>query len=154
MTLTDTPPTLVGTAEKAAAVAEWHIALFFKGIADQPDGIDYLDQGSQRTIYLDQTAAVVYKVGNQSANREEVRVLDDLRAQGFDHAPPATLHEVRIWDSIFGEWTDRCVVAMPYLPEDGSVPHVGVVLDGAGDLNPGNVHANGGKLWLIDAGGL
>ncbi len=111
-------------------------------------------RGSHRTAYLDQAANVVYKVGHAGANRQEVRVLAELRAKGEAHAPAATLHEVMFTDWC-GQEVEAAVVAMPYLPDDGSVPGPYPVLEGAADFNEhGNVHANGGRLWLIDAGGL
>ena len=131
------------------------IAAFHHGAADwEPDGCEQIGTGSQRTAYADHGTDTVYKIGDDGANRQEVRTLADLRERGIGHAPAATLHEVTIVDG-YGETVTCTVVAMPYLPDDGSVPRPYPVLEGAADLNPaGNVHSNGGQLWLIDAGGM
>ncbi|WP_018587927.1 hypothetical protein [Salinispora arenicola] len=131
------------------------IAYYHHGLTDWlPDGCDQIGQGSQRTVYADYAGEVVYKVGDDGANRREVRTLTDLRERGVAHAPAATVHAVTITDPYDGD-RDVTVVTMPYLPDDGSVPGPYPLLEGAADLNPhGNVHAHGGQLWLIDAGGL
>lgn len=153
----------VGTRDHATAVARYHTEcpyLTDTELVAWYDLFELIGRGSQRTVYLHRASNVVYKVGNQSANREEVAVLTRLRATGREHAPETTLWEVTYtsyWGCAYGddpEQVNTCVVAMPYLPEDGSVHHKEIVLEGAGDLNPGNVHAHGGKLWLIDAGGM
>jgi hypothetical protein len=142
--------TRVGSASVAAAIAEYH-----HGTADWlPGGVDHLATGSQRTVYVDYDAEIVYKLGIDGANRQEVSTLSALRASGVGHAPAADLHEVTVAD-LDGDTITATVVAMPYLPDDGSVTGPYPILDGAADLNPaGNVVANGGQLWLIDAGGL
>ncbi len=132
-----------------AQVVEYHL-----GTAEWlPNGVDFCGQGSQRTVYVNYDAGVVYKVGDESANRREVRVLAELRAAGADYAPPASLRTVRVVD-IDGEWTTISVVVMPYLPDDGSLTGPRPVLPGAGDFNINNTHGHGGRWWLIDAGGL
>jgi hypothetical protein len=140
----------IGTAD----IAE-QIAGFQHGALDwEPDGCEQIGAGSQRTVYVDHATDTVYKIGDDSANRQEVRTLTALRERGVAHAPAATLYETSIVDG-YGETITCTVVAMPYLPDDGSVPGPYPLLEGAADLNPhGNVHANGGRLWLIDAGGL
>lgn len=142
--------TETGTQERAAEIAEYHHG----GALHEPRDVEQVGAGSQRTVYVDHRASVVYKLGEDGANRQEVYTLAALRAAGADHAPEATLYEV----TVAGEHGDpiACtVVAMPYLPDDGSVARPYPILEGAADFNPaGNVHANGGRLWLIDAGGL
>lgn len=142
--------TQIGNAGTAERIAYYH-----QGLADwEPDGCEQIGAGSQRTVYLDHTTEVVYKIGDAAANRREVSTLTGLRERGVAHAPAATLHTVTITDPYDGD-REVTVVAMPWLPDDGSVPGPHPLLEGAADLNPhGNVHANGGQLWLIDAGGL
>lgn len=140
--------TEIGTPQQARAIAISHHN------GDTPAGFTEVGSGSHRTVYLDQRAGVVYKVGLDSANRQEVRTLRDLRAEGVAHAPEASLYEVTFNDWC-GEQTTATVVAMPYLPDDNSVARPYPILEGAADFNAhGNVHANCGQLWLIDAGGL
>lgn len=141
---------MAGTERIAQVVAEYH-----HGMLDwEPDGCEQIGAGSQRTAYVDHGSGVVYKLGDDGANRREVRVLAEARAAGKDYAPDATLWTVKLAD-MFGEPMECTVVAMPYLPHDGSVDTANVVFPEAADLNPtGNVHANGGRLWLIDAGGI
>lgn len=136
--------------DTTSAIAEYH-----HGAADWlPDGCEQIGAGSQRTVYVDYATNIVYKIGDDGANRQEVRTLSQLREQGTDYAPAAELREVTITD-LYGETVTCTVVTMPHLPDDGSLPRPYPVLPGAADLNPaGNVHANGGQLWLIDAGGL
>lgn len=142
--------TLIGDASTAERIAHYH-----HGLADwEPDGCEQIGAGSQRTVYVDHNAEVVYKIGDADANRREVSTLAGLRERGVAHAPAATLHIVTITDPHDGD-QEVTVVAMPWLPDDGSVPGPYPLLEGAADLNPhGNVHANNGRLWLIDAGGL
>lgn len=149
--MTTKTPTRIGDHATAEAVAHHHIV----GDNDAPDGVEQIGCGSHRTVYLDHGTDVVYKIGINNVNRQEVETLDALRARGVDHAPAAHLYEVTVNDP----WDDSeivaTVVAMPYLPDDGSVAKPYPILEGACDLNPhGNVVANGGQLWLIDAGGL
>ncbi|MFG1918074.1 hypothetical protein [Micromonospora sp. NPDC048898] len=141
---------LIGNADTAERIAFYHHGL----IDFEPDGCEQIGQGSRRTVYVDHRAGTVYKLGDDTTNRQEVRTLTGLRQGGATHAPAAALHEITIPDGHGGSLTCT-VVAMPYLPDDGSVPGPYPLLEGAGDLNAhGNVHAHGGQLWLIDAGGL
>lgn len=142
---------MTGSQQRATEIAGYHHS---GGYADQPYGVDEIGSGSQRTIYLDRAAGIVYKIGVDGANRQEVRTLAELRATGAAHAPEASLYEVSLHDP-FGDTITCTVVAMPYLPDDGSVARPYPILDGAADFNPaGNIHAHNGQLWLIDAGGL
>lgn len=153
---------MVGTAEQAQAIAEWHTNRTWD--PDFPEEFSLVGEGSQRAVYLHRPSKVVYKVGvtldHDGCNRYEHQVLTRLRREGHDHAPVTTLHQVQVTDYTFcsagvpPETFTRDIVAMPYLPEDGSVPHEGKWLPGMVDLNSENIHAHGGKLWLIDAGGL
>ena len=131
------------------SVAEQIAVSYFHDVS-LPPGIEDLGSGTHRIVYVDRAAGVIYKIGTSSANRQEVRTLTGLRERGIEHAPPATIYRIDA-----GPYYGWCtIVAMPYLPDDGSVPRPYPLLEGAGDLNGGNVHANGGRLWLIDAGGL
>lgn len=133
-----------GTAELIAAVHH--------GSAESWD-VEQIGAGSQRTAYLAEDG-IVYKIGDDGANRQEVAALATIRERGDDYAPDADLYEVTTTD-VHGDAITCTVVAMPYLPEDGSVTGDRPIFAEAADLNPhGNVHANGGRLWLIDAGGL
>lgn len=149
---------MTGDAAHAHTIAEWHTNPDLA--EDLPAGFRYLATGEHRAAYLHEPTGIVYKVGYDSVNEYEHETLSKLRAAGHDHAPPTGLHSVEVTDYTDCAWglepKERTwvVLAMPYLPEDGSVPHKDVWLPGMVDLNPANVHANGGKLWLIDAGGL
>lgn len=149
----------IGTAAHAKVIAEWHVNGAWDN-ADIPQGFREIGAGKQRTAYLHVLTSIVYKVGDDACNRYEHTTLTRLRSEGHEHAPATTLHRVEVVDYTDCAWgldpqsSYRDVIAMPYLPEDGSVPHDGVWLPGMVDLNPGNIHAHGGKLWLIDAGGL
>ncbi len=83
--------------------------------------------------------------------------LAELRRQGKKFAPSATLWTCE-WTDGYGDERRSTVVAMPYLPEDGSVPRDDprrqMIAVAGSDFNASNCHANGGQLWLIDAGGL
>lgn len=144
----------IGTEMVAASVAQAHTDASFESL---PGDVELIGSGDQRTVYLH--GGVVYKVGDDAVNRYEHKTLTRLRAGGHEHAPETTLYEVRVTDYSLAHLgltpeSVVTVVAMPYLPEDGSVPHEGAMLPGMVDLNPDNVHAHGGQLWLIDAGGL
>ncbi|TDC02642.1 hypothetical protein E1091_00125 [Micromonospora fluostatini] len=143
---------VVGTAEGAELAAWYHHDL----LDWEPDGYETIGAGSHRTVYLDHATNVVYKVGLESANRCEVHTLAELRRKGVDYAPPATLYEVEVPDRFdpAGPPLGVTVVAMPYLPDDGSIPGPRPVLPGANDFNPQNTVAHRGRYWLIDAGGL
>lgn len=149
MVETQTMAGAVGSQQRAEQIAAWHHC----DIGDL-DGFEPLASGDHRTVYVDHDTDTVYKIGVDRVNRFEVETLANLRAEGAQHAPEATLWTVQVYDPRGGDLVECTLVAMPYLPEDGSVEHEGVILPGAGDLNPANIHANGGKLWLIDAGGL
>lgn len=143
---------MVGSAVRAQELAQhWFLC------RQPPPWAELVGTGSHRHVFLDRAAGVVYKIGGLGrfggANRQEAATLARLHAAGVAYAPPATLHRVAFVD--YGETTNCEVLAMPYLPEDGSVPGPAPVFAEAGDLNPaGNVHANRGQWWLIDAGGL
>lgn len=147
-----------GSGDLAKVIAEWHVN---SDLCEHlPDQFRHLGTGEHRAAYLHEPTAVVYKIGYDEVNRYEHQTLAKLRADGHDHAPATSLHDVHVTDYTDCQWglepreRDVVVIAMPYLPEDGSVPHKGVWLPGMVDLNPSNIHANGGRLWLIDAGGL
>lgn len=147
-----------GNQALAGAIADAHVnrALGW----DLPAGVSFLASGRQRAVYLHEPTSTVYKIGGDIYNRHEHQTLTELRADGHEHAPETSLFEVATTDyelaalGVDGTST-RTVIAMPYLPEDGSAPHDAETrLPGMIDLNPENVHAHGGRLWLIDAGGL
>ncbi|WP_033338900.1 hypothetical protein [Catenuloplanes japonicus] len=135
-----------GTRAEATVIASAHYLDL-----DLPDGVEQIGQGAHRTVYLSADGTTVYKVGVDGANRREVATLTRLRADGHRHAPEVSLFEVTL--TVYGDEETATVVAMPYLPDDGSVARPYPILEGAADFNPGNVHANGGQVWLIDAGG-
>lgn len=130
------------------------IAAYHHGAAEWlPNDCDQIGAGAHRTVYVDYNAEIVYKLGDDDTNRHEVQVLTAARQAGRDYAPPVALYEVAMAD-MFGDRITCTIVAMPYLPEDGSVNHDGVIFPEAADFNADNVVANGGQLWLIDAGGM
>lgn len=142
----------VGDENSARIIAEGHYAsdeeyLRRRDLGEEllPEWIEQIGAGSQRTIYLDHDTQVVYKIGHDSANRHEVRMLGVARERGADYAPDATLYEIN----------GVTVVAMPYLPDDGSMGDDQYpIFPEACDLNPDNIHAHAGQYWLIDAGGM
>lgn len=136
----------------AAEIAAYHHGTCH----DLPSGVGYLASGQHRAVYVDYDTDTAYKLARderqESANRQEHQLLTEHREAGADWAPPTDLIEVTV-TTAWGEF--RCtVVAMPYLPEDWSVEHAGAAIPIDGDFNPSNVVANGGQLWLIDAGGM
>lgn len=138
----------------AEQVAAYHHDGVCDGVMDLPSGVGHLASGQHRVCYVDYDTDTVYKLakeGQESANRCEHATLTHWREQGAEWAPPTELFEVLV-DGAHGP-VACTVVAMPYLPEDGSVDHVGVVIPVDGDFNPANVVAHDGSLWLIDAGG-
>jgi hypothetical protein len=144
----------IGNHEDALAALHLHYGEW--------DEVPYIDewqqigQGSHRTVYLCPDGDVVYKIGHNSVNRFEVKQLQAARDAGKDYAPEATLWTLTYQPPSGDEPEETTVVAMPYLPEDESVPYEGrPAFPEACDFNDaGNVVANGGRLWLIDAGGL
>lgn len=140
----------IGDERTATEIATYH----HNGDA-APDGWEFIASGSHRSVYVDYCTDTVYKVGLDGANRNEYDALTAARLAGHAWAPAVDIYEVTVTDR-FGREIECTVIAMPYLPEDGSVEHDGVVIACAGafDLNSDNVVANGGQLWLIDAGGL
>jgi hypothetical protein len=135
-------------AGTATTIAEYHF-----GLVDYVDATEQIGRGRDRTAYVDHNQVTVYKVGCDSANREEYRVLTQYAdADGDWRAPPVELYDIVV-EGEHGP-ISCTIIAMPYLPEDGSVEHDGLIIPAAGDMNPANVHAHGGHLWLIDAGGM
>jgi hypothetical protein len=136
-----------GTAAEARAIAAaHHLDLRL------PDGVKQIEQGFHRSVYLSADGGTVYKVGNDNANRREAATLARLRAAGHQHAPDISLFEVPL--TVRDDAETVTVVAMPYLPDDSSVARPYPLLEGAVGSKPSDVHANGGRLWLVDAGGL
>lgn len=146
----------IGSQQRAEQIASYHHGTDEWAV---PDGFDFLAKGDHRVVYVDHDMDIVWKLGIDAVNRREVETLAELRNDGADHAPDATLWTVEVdvrdpWGESVVDVVACTLVAMPFLPEDGSVEHDGVILPGAGDLNPANTVSHGGKLWLIDAGGL
>jgi len=143
----------VGTADEAMAAVLADELLHVDG---EPAGWALLGWGDHRHVWL-APSGTVYKVGLDGANRYEVNRLAELRRQGKKFAPSATLWTCE-WTDGYGDERRSTVVAMPYLPEDGSVPRDDprrqMIAVAGSDFNASNCHANGGQLWLIDAGGL
>lgn len=81
--------TTVGIFAEAETIAHHHHDLAWLGI-EEPAGWRQIGAGQHRVVYLNPAGDTVYKVGLDGANREEVRVLDSLRADGHEHAPEAT----------------------------------------------------------------
>lgn len=129
------------------------VQLLAKHIWFDDDTACRVGSGESRTAYLvDGDLGVVYKVGRESANRYEHEALTAWREAGATWAPQTTL------------WTapapnpfrpDLLVLAMPYLPDDGSTPDPGqlaevrrVCPETCGE----NWTVRGGHVWLIDGG--
>lgn len=140
------------TDQLLTELAEYHLG----AESYPPPGVDHLDSGRDRVVYVDYDYDLVYKLCHQpgdSANREEVRVLAELRAQGAAHAPEAHLRVVQARTGD-GATIDVDIVVMPYLPDEGTPITERPLLPGAGDFNPTNSHFCRGQWWLIDAAGL
>jgi hypothetical protein len=143
------PHLVVGTLEEAAAVADWHPEYGPGGV---PSGWTPIGEGEHRAVILS-PSGVVYKVETASGrNRREHRTLRGLRQQGYGHAPASTVWSVR--SQLFGAGRLVEVLAMPYLPNDGSEPVAPYPRAGVVDYNPENITVCRGQYWLIDASGL
>jgi hypothetical protein len=81
----------IGFERRAAEIAEYHL----NGVW-MPADMGLIGTGSQRTVYVDYLTDTVYKVGDDGANRQEVRTFAELRADGVDYAPDATLWTVQV----------------------------------------------------------
>ncbi|GAA2231410.1 hypothetical protein [Streptomyces nogalater] len=143
------PSSVVGSLDEAQAVAAWRPECSLYG---DPEGWEPVGEGAHRAVILNPARTTVYKVEMEAGrNRREHRTLRGLRAQGFAHAPPTTLWPV---PCPYGTGCDIEVLAMPYLPNDGTAPHASYPRAGVVDLNPTNVTVCRNRYWLIDASGL
>lgn len=146
----------IGNEQLALDIANYH----HTG-DDTRNGWGYLTRGDHRAIYVDYDTDTVYKIGRDAANRREHEALTNARLGGCDFAPATALYELTV--TVPARWgcdsydIDCTVIAMPYLPDDGSVDHAEATFEFlalAGDFNLDNIVAHDGKLWLIDAGGM
>jgi hypothetical protein len=109
-----------------------------------------IGRGEDRTAYL--VNGVVYKVGiRPSANRDDHDTLSSARAAGMPWAPQTSLYE------LVDNYGDPCpVLAMPYLPDDGSVPDPALLAEmhaqtgGQVDRIGGNYVVRAGQPIVID----
>ncbi|MFI1189408.1 hypothetical protein [Streptomyces californicus] len=137
---------VVGSLAEARAVADWHPEYSPYG---DPAGWTPVGEGAHRAVILNPARTTVYKIETETGrNRREHRTLQGLRHQGHGHAPPTTL-----W-TVPGPASGAEVLAMPYLPNDGTTPANAYPWVGVIDLNPANVTVCHGRYWLIDASGL
>jgi hypothetical protein len=144
------PHPVVGTRAEAAAVGGWVPECSPYG---DPAGWTPVGEGAHRAVILNPSRTAVYKIETQPGrNRREHRTLRGLRRQGYAYAPPTTVWTV----SDPASWTGRKVevLAMPYLPNDGTAPGTAYPRAGVVDLNPSNVTVCNGRYWVIDASGL
>lgn len=143
------PRSVVGSLDEAQAVADWCPEC---SPYDDPEGWEPVGEGAHRAVILNPSRTTVYKVETAAGrNRREHRALRGLRAQGFAHAPPTTLWTVC---RPYGAGPNVEVLAMPYLPNDGTAPHTRYPRAGVVDLNPTNITVCRNRYWLIDASGL
>jgi len=121
------------------------------------DAMELIGSGEHRSVYLDYETDTVYKIGSDRANEREHTKLSEAREAGYAWAPQTSLYRVTV-ASEDGDAIECTVVAMPYLPDDGGEADAGIDLGliwaYGGDLNTDNLHVNGGRAWLIDAGGM
>jgi hypothetical protein len=130
----------LGYTQVAEEIAAYHLGFD----PYLPNGCAFLARGEHRAVYVDYDTDTVYKIGLDAANRNEYQLMSDHA--GTEGIPPVRLYEIND--------LGVTVIAMPYLPEDGTVEHAGVIWPLDGDFNEANVVAHGGILWLIDAGGM
>ncbi|MFJ5952569.1 hypothetical protein [Streptomyces noursei] len=136
------PHPVVGSADEAETAAGWSPEY---SPYDDPEGWTPVGEGAHRAVILNPPRTTVYKVETEAGrNQREHRTLSGLRDQGHTHAPPTTL------------WLASCgiVLAMPYLPNDGTRSRTPYPRAGLVDLNPENVTVCHGQYWLIDASGI
>jgi hypothetical protein len=144
----------MGTTEDAQIAAAMYVEL----PSDEAwDGWEVVGAGKERTTYLS-PSGIVYKAGSEESTVAEDTRFTELRETDLaDHIPPHTMYRFTV-SSSHGDEQTVGVIAMPYLPEDGSVdrndPLIPRLAGATGDFNPCNVHANRGELFLIDGAGL
>ncbi len=140
------PRPVVGSLAEAVAVADWRPEYSPYG---DPDSWTPVGEGAHRAVILNPARTTVYKIETQAGrNQREHRTLGGLRHQGYSHAPPTTL-----W-TVPGPAHHSVVLAMPYLPNDGTASRTPYPRAGVTDLNPANVTVCRSQYWLIDASGL
>lgn len=107
--------------------------------------VEYVGAGEFRTVY--RVGDVVYKLGRDSANEYEHRVLTAWRKAGATWAPETSLY--RGEDPFAGPYT---ALAMPYLPDDGRIDAdtLSTIKRAAPETCAENVHNCGGQTYLID----
>ncbi|MBW1603587.1 hypothetical protein JJV70_16040 [Streptomyces sp. JJ66] len=143
------PRSVVGSFNEAQTVADWRPEC---SPYDDPKGWEPVGEGAHRAVILNPARTTVYKVETEAGrNRREHRTLRGLRDQGFAHAPPTTLWTM---PRPYGTGADIEVLAMPYLPNDGTAPRAPYPRAGVVDLNPTNITVCHHRYWLIDASGL
>lgn len=143
------PRSVVGSLDEAQAVAGWRPEC---SPYDDPEGWEPVGEGAHRAVILNPARTTVYKIETEAGrNRREHRTLRGLRDQGFAHAPATTLWTV---PRPYGTGRGVEVLAMPYLPNDGTTPHTPYPRAGVVDRNPENITVCRGRYWLIDASGL
>ena len=109
-----------------------------------------IGQGESRTAWL--INGVVYKVGRNSANLYEHEALTAWREAGASWAPPTTLYRCTIWPD-----GQIMVVAMPYLPDDGSAADDATLAEirrVAPQTCRENYTTHAGRTHLIDGGDI
>ncbi|MCZ1021413.1 hypothetical protein [Streptomyces noursei] len=140
------PHPVVGSLAEAQAVADWRPEC--SPYCD-PGGWRMIGEGAHRAVILAPAGTTVYKIELEAGrNRREHRTLRGLRDQGYSYAPPTT-----VW-TVAGPTCETEVLAMPYLPNDGTASRIPYPRAGVVDLNPANITVCRGQYWLIDASGL
>jgi hypothetical protein len=143
-----------GTSEEAETAAEMSVNPP-EGGAEH--GWEVIGAGKERIVYL-APSGIVYKVGSLTpAVTERDRFARMLQGELAAHVPPHELYSFTVV-SRQGHEQSVGVMAMKHLPHDDSVDMTDVrvhkLVAVTGDFNQANVHANRGRLWLIDAAGL
>ncbi|MEU6351571.1 hypothetical protein ABZ896_19885 [Streptomyces sp. NPDC047072] len=141
---------VVGTRAEAEVAAGWVPEHSPYG---DPPGWRPVGEGAHRAVILNPARTTVYKIDTQPGrNRREHRTLRGLRHQGYAYAPPTTLWTVP--DPVCGTGREVEVLAMPYLPNDGTAPGNAYPRAGLVDLNAANITVCRGRYWMVDASGL
>jgi hypothetical protein len=135
----------VGTRQDARTALVIHTL----GGLDRDIDFEVVGSGEDRTAYL--IAGTVYKVGRRaSANRYDHATLTAAREAGMAWAPVTTLYDFELYGDPIP------VLAMPYLPDDGTEPDPALVAEmhaqtgGQVDRIGGNWVSRQGRPVVLD----
>lgn len=126
--------------------------LYLNGAGDDDPRLSkrIIGEGESRTAWL--INGVVYKVGRDSANTYEHEALTAWHAAGAPWAPITSLYQINMTLDV-GYVETYVVIAMPYLPDDGSQVDEAALTQlrsVASQTWRGNYTVRAGQPWLID----